>query len=283
MYTDQQSYSLSVNEAMRKGKWQLLYIPLSVLFGPPFLILVITPLVTTNDAWLGSAAGPVFLAAFTLPFIYYFIAMPRWRIWAFLQVRNVHELKERAILERILPRDGSWIWKLQITSAQQRAALAAVEQRFLQADVFIDDQELPYETTFKPSETGRMLMVASSIVWFGVAIYFVTRSGASDSKSFLLFGLVVIFIIAVRTFKKNAVLTMSNEGIKVSGEHLHPWRDIANEHIYFVNAGRDSHYKLSFTTEGKEVEISLRGIARSGQVHHAMRVYRGRYRAQNNI
>jgi len=68
--------------------------------------------------------------AVIVPWVYWSFMITKWRIWAFENVRDVHELKSRAIAEKLIWPDGSIFEKTEIRTSQDRERLMLIEKRF---------------------------------------------------------------------------------------------------------------------------------------------------------
>ncbi len=104
---------VTVNKAITRGHRMVNY--------PVFVIMIGT---LSVSFFLGSQGSfPLWIfplgfgLAFGLAWLYWSIMITKWRIWAFENVRNVHELKKRAIQEKLIWPDGSVFEKTEIRSS----------------------------------------------------------------------------------------------------------------------------------------------------------------------
>ena len=81
------------------------------------------------------------LAGMLCSFIYTWLVMPKWRIWAYAGVYDIHQFQRAAELDRLLPRQSSWK-KVGIMSRAQRATLSRLQQRFDEDPPFMDDPDV---------------------------------------------------------------------------------------------------------------------------------------------
>lgn len=154
---------VSVDVAIKKGRIQLFWIPLSIMFGFIILMIVAISVIKNGSIWIPICGFGGFLLAFTSPFLYFFLVLPRWRIWAFSNVRNVHELKQSAILGQIYPKDGSFLWRFEIKTIEQKQQILELDQKFDIPDVFVEDYEIPFETSYSYSKIENLFYVLFTI------------------------------------------------------------------------------------------------------------------------
>ena len=99
--------NVSVDEALNKGRWKLVYLPMIVLFSCVGLSFYIKSQ-EILDGWI-IAVG--FIVGFLLSWLVWSYFVVDWKVWAFENVRNVHELQRKAIEQRLIWSEGSWFEK----------------------------------------------------------------------------------------------------------------------------------------------------------------------------
>jgi hypothetical protein len=276
--------AVTVDEAIKKGRWQLLWMLIIILFGTMGLFAFVLLHFNSGDIIWVNAVGTVLV--FILPALlatsYYFFMLPRWRIWAFTQVRNVHELKQRAILGKIYPKENSYVWRLEIKTAEQKQQILELEQKFALPDVFVDDYNLPFETSYAYSKVQNVfyLLFTSAAAFGGIA--FLVQREFLPGIMLLLCGGVFGYMTYKRMSTTGPVLTISNDGITTLKNGFHSWAGIKNEQIFYVRAGKASYYGLSFEINGELIKMSLKELTglSSYKIDHVLRTYRGRYEAR---
>lgn len=85
--------------------------------------------------------------------------VPKWRIWAYAGVADIHQFQRCAELENLLPRN-SVLKNVGRMDADQKARLALLQQRFHEELPFIDDAEVTqavhiYEGGWLPGDPSR--------------------------------------------------------------------------------------------------------------------------------
>jgi|GEM_PF-4295617 len=83
-----------------------------------------------------------FVFCFIVGAIYNKIAMERWRIWAFTNVRNVHELRNAAIQYMFVP-ESKLHFSVEFPSASFKQKWKALQYRFDTPDEILEDITLP--------------------------------------------------------------------------------------------------------------------------------------------
>jgi hypothetical protein len=127
---------VSVQEALHEGKKRL-EIPFIVALFLSFSFLSFLFVFNAiSFLWLILLMPTIFIVPYYLLSREYF----QWQIWAFENVRNVHELKEKAIQWGLI---SSWEEKFLKPSPMEKAALDRLQRKFEQPDDFIDDLNVP--------------------------------------------------------------------------------------------------------------------------------------------
>ncbi len=280
--------TITVESAIKKGRWQLFYIPSIIFFASLALSMSGLYFLDNGTIWIPFWGFSSFACVFILPMLYYFFMLPRWRIWAFGNVRNVHELKQRALLGQIYPKDNSFWWRLEIKNATQKEQIETLESKFNQPDIFVDDPNIPYETSYSHSQFLNLFYLLFTIVGIVSAITLLIAEELLIGF-FVLIGFSFLVRMTYKRYKqKKPVLIISNDGITLNkdgivseDEGVYLWKDITDEHVFFINAGDASKYVFAFDAFGTTKELDLRELTglSSYKIDHILRTYRGRYEA----
>jgi hypothetical protein len=271
---------VTVDTALKKGRLQLLWFPWC-LMGIGFMLLgLVGEFDVPEGKWArASVVFGGYILTFLLPPFYYLLVLPRWRIWALSNVRNVHELKQRAALRHLYPEKQSLVWRWAIKSARQIALLEELEKKFEQPDIFEDDDAIPpCQIEYFPSKSDKLIFLIFAIASLIASIYFF-RERNLFACIIMLPGALLAVIVSIGYFKTNLpLLTISVDGITSQEYGFHAWRDIRNEQVYPTDAGEDSYYGLSYDMNNESFEISLQTLAKKDRlnVDIALRTYRGR-------
>ncbi len=138
--------TVTIQEAIRKGRKQITLIP-RIIYGvcSPF-----APIAYFAGAGFYSIA-PVLIGGLVL-LVYKAWARPRWRIWAYSNVADIHQLQRSAELANLLSRQ-SYNEPGVIVSRKQRRKLEELIKRFDEEGVFQDDASVPMETSINTRYT----------------------------------------------------------------------------------------------------------------------------------
>ncbi|MES2703410.1 MAG: hypothetical protein V4649_12265 [Bacteroidota bacterium] len=272
---------VTVDRAIQKGRIQLFWMPRVILVSLLALTFAGSEFIGADSPlWIKLGLLALFVLTFTLPLLYYFLMLPRWRIWAFSEVRNVHELKSRAQLAKIFPPEKSFLWRFEIKSAAQTNAIKTLEDRFRQPDIFEDDYSMPYQIEYKACRSGKILPVVLLIGFMAFGLYSIIDSNAVAVVASL-FGVAIGIVCVADKFKATGPqLTISNDGITALKHGFHPWADIRNEQVIWRSTVDPAYYALSYEVNGETVDIDLSELlgSKSYMVDHVIRTYRSRYR-----
>lgn len=274
---------VTVDTAIKKGRIQLYWLPVCLCFIGFISLCVFEDIDAQGSFWLRACVIAGYICTFVLPAFYYLLMLPRWRIWALSNVRNVHELKQRANLSHLYPESHSFVWRLAIKSARQVAILEELQHKFNEPDVFSDDHAIPFQTEYFISKSNKLFFLIFAIASLIAAIIFLEESNVFAGLIVML-GAIFSGVIWLRLYKQNSlVLTISNDGIITNQYGTHLWSNIRNEHIFRDDSSDGSYYALSYVVNNQHIEISLQMLSNSAclDLDHALRIYRGRFHTQH--
>ena len=141
---------ITVNQAISKGQKWVNYPVFGIMllgFGLTMYLMTIV-----KNVWIFPIG---FVSTIALMWLWWSLVITKWRIWAFGNCRNVHELKRKAIEQKLIWDDNSWFNKTEIWSNEQRQKWIEIEKKFIQEDEFEsihDDGQIPNQTIIKNSE-----------------------------------------------------------------------------------------------------------------------------------
>jgi len=267
--------TVTVDEALAHGKRTITYPSVLIFFATTGLTIFLI-LQMNLPGWLVVFSFAVGLAS---SWLYWSVMAARWRIWAFDNVRNVHELKKRAIKANLIWADGAFWEKTELRSTAQEEKWAALQEKFKQPDIFHDDYSIPTETRIYYSK-----IMATGTLLFGIGMagggaYFFTGGDSPILACvFVLGGLVFIFMGYRHLTNHNPQIILSNNGVALTDNVFYSWADISNEDTRIVRHGKSSTTYFVFTLAGNEtkIDIGALGIA-THQFEKLLRTYRGRF------
>lgn len=216
-----------------------------------------------------------FILSIIVAGLYRAYTLPRWMIWAFTNVRNVHELRRRAAYALLLPREQKhFLRKLEIWTVEQKRDWEQLQLRFDQEDDFIDDPTVPVETRVYFSVIKRVLVQPVYIVMilFGAFPLVIREADPLSLKAIwqYLFGLVFAFAGIALTWinirqmmNRNPQIIMNSSGLTVAGKPFHSWSVIRDLHIVPRGIGKQRKYYLEYFVPGDKIAVELDAFSMS--------------------
>ena len=273
----------AVNDAIKKGRLTVnlpgALIFLIILFGIPSLLLQYTEKNWIIIVCLAVSA----VVGFALGWIYSGFAVVRWKIWAFENVKNVHELKEKAIKENIIYKDGHWSEKLNFANYEQRQKLKMLERRFLSKDQHHDDLHVSKETAVYISKKSTYLFMGIGISLSGVAVYRYTIQFYSNALPLGILGLFFLIVGFYDYRKIEPQVLISSLGIKFYKKELMLWESITNEKIEIIRYHERHNKYLRFEYKSKQEQLLINNLAiNTNEMEHLLQVYRLRHEKNNS-
>ena len=247
------SGTITVEQALKKGLWNV-KVPLALTFGGFLIAGTIVAYFLGIEMFYGTLIGFVLGGVCTVLLSSYLTV--RWRIWAFTNVDDVHELKQTAITEQLLPKDGSWYGKYEVVSIANKEQLLSLEQRFSEPFAINDDFTLPDKVVLN-KYPYTLIVIRGALILFGCA--FLRMSFAAGS-ALILTGAGTLLLnkkfVNTRT-KRKPFITIGNNGIAIDQGELREWHNISNEQIIWEDTFRNKYYYLTFEYPGGAERINL--------------------------
>ena len=242
-----------------------------------FYGLVLLPsFLSSSHLW--TVVGIVTAALLCLLYYSYFVT--KWRIWAFTTVADIHELKTAATAENYIPRDGSWLERLEIRSRAEKIKLREINALLQEPYAFPDDATVPEELVlfFSNAPKRKMLFLFLFCVVFPFLLAFITGA-------WLLLIIALFFFLwgakadYRKLFDKRAQVIISHSGVETVNAGFHSWLEITNEEVIEDNDDRSDYVinVFKFQYPGGSERIVLDNLTTSvRQFRHALHVYRQR-------
>ena len=265
--------SLSVDEAIRKGH-RILTRPLLFIitgvFGGGF-ILSMLGIFPFNFTFLPLVIGLV------ATWLYWSIMVTKWKLWAFENVQNVHELKKRAIREQLIWKDNNFLSKTEIWSRSDKEKWDLLQLKFLKEDIFENDLSIPDTTTIYFSRKKSRKDV------FGYSITIMIGIGLIIADLLFIGGVFIVagFISFIKSYRhsKNRLpqIILNKKGIETSLTGFIPWSEISDEEVV-SSKGKTSYDYLTFKHYDKKKEIKIGHLDTDlPTLNKLLLLYRGRY------
>ncbi len=278
---------ISVQEALKQGRKNV-KIPFNILCILPLVIVGISTWLLGVHFFLAFILGGIVAATISLTFYRY--AATKWRIWAFSNVTNVHELKRAAITAQIIYPDNSWLEKFEIRNDSDKQKFNEIQKRFSKPDIFTDDHAVPWESLIYKSSYS-LTNLGISFILFGILFLLVNVYWA---VAIILSGFAIIILnrySARNKSNKKPVIVINNKGITTPIAGYKEWYEVSNESVFFqkatgamgIGSGNKRDYNvLQFDYPGgtEKIELSFLDI-NPEHLDHQLYVYRNRF--LNNI
>ncbi|WP_405292320.1 hypothetical protein [Algibacter sp. Ld11] len=266
---------ISVNKAIIRGHL--------IVNTPVFICIIGIPAISlylSNQNLIPKwGIGIGFILGFVIAWSVWSFMITKWRIWAFKNVRNVHELKKRAIQEKLIWNDGNIFEKTEIRTLEDKKELKKLEKKFDKEDVYREDYSLPPRTIIKYSKSLGLFELIISILIIGFGIYFITKG---TNKSYILggiMGLIGIYssIKELRKFLNNKPqIIIDNKGIETITTEFKNWSNIEDEQVIQEGYGKSAKSYLTYWYDEEifeKVEIDQLNITQQ-QLENIIRTYR---------
>jgi hypothetical protein len=264
---------ISVNKAISRGHL-IVNIPVFIcIIGIPALSFYLSNQ-NLIPKW---GIGIGFILGFAFAWSVWSFMITKWRIWAFQNVRNVHELKKRAIQEKLIWNDGNIFEKTEIRTLEDKEELKKLEKKFDKEDVYREDYSLPPKTIIKYSKSLGFFELIILII--GAGIYFVSKG---TNKSYMLggiMGLIGIYssIKELRKFLNNKPqIIIDNKGIETIAAEFKNWSNIESEEVIQEGYGKSAKSYLTYWYDDEmfeKIEIDQLDITHQ-QLENIIRTYR---------
>jgi hypothetical protein len=265
--------TVTVKEALKKGRMMITYPSVAILFVLTGLSLYFgaNEILTWWMALCGAGAG------FILAWLYWSVMITKWRLWAFANVDNVHELKRRAIKENLLWKDNSLFGKTEIRSAAEQEHINALERKLRKPEIFKDDYALPPETIIYYSVFKNTLRLLSGLACLAGGIYLlITSDGYLIPFCMIGISACICFMELRQVIDRKPQITLNKNGLQTVSTPLYKWSEISNEQIYRTYGERIHLYlKYDHPAGTEELRIDEYAITQS-ELEHLMHIYRGR-------
>ncbi|MBD1387323.1 hypothetical protein IDJ75_18685 [Mucilaginibacter rigui] len=270
--------TVTVKQAIQHGR-KMVLLPMLIIFG-------------------GILGGSIYLAFvqhifFALPigiwvgiiaaFVYRSIMITKWRLWAFENVRKVHELKTEASKALLLPVKDNFFEKTEIRTAAEKAKWLTLQQRFDKPDplFFEEDPEVPAETIVRYSVMKKILwsLVFSVSFFAGLGLLYLGKETSNYvfGGVMTMFGGVFMCVCFKDALNRTPQIILNSEGMATVKTPFYPWRSISDEKVIVRGSGKGQTTYLTYTCPTGYTELVLDDFTVSPrQLGHLIQVYRGR-------
>jgi hypothetical protein len=268
---------ITISQAIAKGH-KMLTIPSLVIFIGVISFGVFLDVRYIHEGWpIAASLG----AAAVLSCIFWCYKVTQWRIWAFGNIRNVHELKKKAIDQQLIWPDDHFLTGIEISTQKQREQLKEINVKFSKKDHYSDDLNVPFETIIYYSKSTNYLeMIGYIVVFGGFGFYLFYQMEKGDSFRFFAIPIVLYGIYkAYKEYKqatnKTPQITINESGIKTFNTEFSPWSKIRDEQLVGVKDGKEYFSQLRYIGINGLVELIIDDYdILPDQLEHLLRIYR---------
>ncbi len=292
--------TINIDDAIKQANLRIKAPMLTIMIA--FIIAGIFSGTLGDHSILANCVTVFFIAGtFVFGILFSLIATTKWRIWAFSHVNNVHELQAIAEQENILPRKGSWQWKLAIESKADKEKLGALAQRFKESHKHLEDDTIPEAVNIYAYNIIRTLMGATVIaIGFYSWVYH-----SAGPRAWWLFNICVhtgiaiipIGLTAFTIYKSQNIkhgrpdVTLSDAGIETPTLGFKPWSELYHERMEVdYSTGKYStkiiYLAFEHNDDTERIDVTI-ASERRRRIYYLLKIYRNRYnknrREQKNV
>ena len=218
----------------------MITLPCTVIFSTPILIAI-------NESSKGEAPWWVFLFAvvtgFSLSWLYWGVMVTYWRILTYSKVKNVPELKKKAINAFLIWPDKHWLIHAEFRTNLQRKRLRNIDRQLFvrhrskttpidpQIDTS-DDVKIYYKSEINYIELifSIMIFISGLVLLYIQEIYL--------AFIFVLFGLIGSIYELRQISDRNAQIDINANGIETNASGFVPWSQIVDTKFEEIRRGK---------------------------------------------
>ncbi len=269
-----------IDIVIKKGHWMITY-PMTFLtllsFGVS--IYLANSIEIEIETWVhGTLSVIVILSSMLfIPLIYRSLIIIKWKNWAFRKVRNVHELKKRAIQEGILFDDKNPLRKFEFSRNQEKNKWKDLQEKFKTDDIFIDDSDIPNQTYINHPKTNIIAVLV--ILFFLIIGIWMLIESEIFGVWLISIGLYITYIHFKDTvyFNNKPQILINNEGIKTINTKFFNWNQVQNEVVVADGNGNNERSYLKYEhPEGNERFEITKLDTNQIKLEKLINIYKGR-------
>ena len=212
--------------------------------------------------------------------IYWSFSITKWRIWAFSNVRNLHELKKRAIEEKLIGEDHSFSTKCEIRSRKDKETIKQIHMRFRQKDIIQENQSIEDSIEIYPSaKVGYVELIVSGVIMSGSLYFLQYVKNLNPILAYIMFtiGLFGVLKEIHKFINFNPIIKIDKTGITVR-YHKRYWKEIYDEKIIKEGFGDSSKRYLQFYSDDTIEKTCIDNLSLNyNEIETALQTYRIRY------
>jgi len=266
---------VTVEEALRKGKMQLMWIPMMMLFALMFAGIALF-------AYSISMGITVFISSFIAPWIWWSVRVVKWKIWAFSNVTDLKVLEKKAIAQQLIWPQGNWFEKTEIKSSREKKQLEQLYQKINNSTFTkepVQDNTLPIQTVIKYPRIN----IYFYLLMIPLGIYLIYIDSLFLGIASIVSGGWMAFDLYRKVAQKKFLLKLDHTGVALSHTFL-PWNEIEEYFIERSGYGKSTTFSLIIRGTNFHESISLSDVNKSPDaIERYMDVYRSRFELMNQV
>jgi hypothetical protein len=278
---------LTVNKAIKKGH-QMVNYPVFAIMIIGFGLTIYFMTLKLNSLFVGLFG----VSTFVLMWLWWSIQITRWKILAFGNVRNVHELKRKAIEQQLIWNDSSWFNKTEIWSQEQKQKWSKIEKKFLQEDEFesiLDDGRIPDKTIVKNS--GALKWIYGAMILGCLILAYIQIRENETFLFMLLIGISILggMFLLPKVWDSSPQIILTNEGIKFKDAKMVSWDEVKKANVVLQGRGKSAKWYLDIDYRSKDSKgdlgeyIELSNFdPNPGKIEERIKIYRQREKKRKN-
>jgi hypothetical protein len=268
--------NITVDEAIKKGHRMVTFSSMSVMFGTLGLSFFLG-LQEILPIWIIPVG---FGLSFVFAWLYWSVMITKWRLWAFENVRNVHELKKRAVQEKLIWADNSIFEKTEIRKSSDIEKWSSLQTKFSQEDKFYDDLTIPNETVIYYAKGKNYFeMVIGVVCFFGGVYFLISTDSYIIGTVLLLFGAYMAYSEFKETTNIEPQIILNEKGIQTISTEFYKWSDIENEEAISEGSGKYIHYYLTYDNPDGQERLMIDDFETEQRTLNKLLIlYRGRHK-----
>ncbi len=280
---------VTIKEAIQKGQMMVNY--------PAWGIIIVGTVLSASlfmtDIHKGIPILIFILSFFIFPWLYWSIAIVHWRIWAFSNVKNVHELKRKAIGAKLIWPDESSFNKTEIRTARQNNLLQKLEPKLDPPEISYytyPSGELPEELKVFNSKRNLIFPYFLYLTFTGLSLFLIFSENSNHEKKGV--GVIILSMIAYSIIKRKTIdlktpqLIINKNGIQTINTNFIIWENIQSINIFPENEKWSAGHLLEIKMKDNNEFGDLIKLDHIEFIHHELeeiiKIYQQRNRSPKN-
>jgi len=265
--------NVSVEEALKRGQ-RTINTPVAIIMIGSIGICTYLGVQNIIPGWIATIAG---IIGFLSAWIYWSFAELKWKVWAFENVRNRHELETRAIEAKLIWPEGSFWNKTEIWTTVDKQKWTALQDKFVQKDFFEDDYTIGPETAIYYSRGIILFNMLMSLLAFGLGVYCFIHNNYIGVAITVAAGLWLGYS-EYRKYKNRAPqIILNSKGVETPAAGFNAWSAIYDDKVITESSGRSSttYFEFLHSSGSERISIEELDITKKA-LQNLLHVYRAR-------